>query len=95
MSLLGGAIEGALISSAHGGCRARAQVVRQSVAEEVAMSTIPTPQGPVPPITPMGDPDDPDRAVPGRPGQNDPDDPDLNPYPDPDEDPDEQLPRRT
>jgi hypothetical protein len=51
------------------------------------MSTIPTPQGPVPPIG------DPDRVVPGTPD----DDPDTTPYPDPepdpDEDPDEQLPR--
>lgn len=46
------------------------------------MSTIPTPQGPVPPL------DDPDRADP-----NPPDDPDTSPYPDPEPDPDEQLPR--
>jgi hypothetical protein len=51
------------------------------------MSTIPTPQGPVPGIA------DPDPSAPDRPD----DDPDLTPdpvpEPDPDEDPDEQLPR--
>ena len=50
------------------------------------MSTVPTPQGPIPPVAPIPDSD--------RPGG---DDPDLNPFPepepDPDEDPDEQLPR--
>jgi len=55
------------------------------------MTTVPTPQGPVPPL---GDPDKPDRTNPGT-----PDDPDISPYPDPepepDEDPDEQLPRDT
>lgn len=51
------------------------------------MTTMPTPQGPVPPLG------DPDRLDPNAP-PNDPDispDPDLEP--DPDEDPDEQLPR--
>lgn len=55
--------------------------------KEVGMSTIPTPQGPVPGIA------DPDPSAPDRPD----DDPDLTPdpvpEPDPDEDPDEQLPR--
>jgi hypothetical protein len=51
------------------------------------MSTIPTPQGPIPPLG------DPNRTGPDTPD----DDPDTTPYPDPepdpDEDPDEQLPR--
>ena len=52
------------------------------------MSTVPTPQGPIPPLG------DPDRVAPGPP-DDDPDTVTPDPEPDPDEDPDEQLPRDT
>ncbi|GAA1121585.1 hypothetical protein GCM10009630_19330 [Kribbella jejuensis] len=72
------------------GCPRGGNLYAESVVhEEADMSTVPSPQGPIPPVV------DPDLTDPAAP----PDDPDISPDPDiepkPDEDPDEQLPRDT